>query len=224
MSKIHGTIKVVIADDHEIFRDGMRIMLQKQADIHLVGEAGDGRELIEQVKSLQPDIVISDVKMPRMDGAAATRHLVEHYPHIGIIALTMFDEEDLIIDMLEAGARGYLLKNADKHEIVDAIKSVYDQQPYYCRHTSHKLAEMVARSKFNPHRQHIKPEFNERELEIIRHICDGLTSKQIGEKIFLSVRTVEGLRMKILEKMEVKNTAGIIIYAIKNNLYTPEKI
>ena len=224
MSKIHGNIKVVIADDHEIFRDGMRIMLQKQSDIQLVGEAGDGRELIEQVKSLQPDIVISDVKMPRMDGAAATRHLVEHYPHVGIIALTMFDEEDLIIDMLEAGAKGYLLKNADKNEIVDAIKSVYDQQPYYCRHTSHKLAEMVAKSKFNPHRNHVKPEFNERELEIIRFICDGLTSKQIGERIFLSVRTVEGLRMKILEKMDVKNTAGIIIYAIKNNLYTPEKI
>lgn len=224
MSKIHGNIKVVIADDHEIFRDGMRIMLQKQPDIQLVGEAGDGRELIEQVKSLQPDIVISDVKMPRMDGAAATRHLVEHYPHVGIIALTMFDEEDLIIDMLEAGAKGYLLKNADKNEIVDAIKSVYEQQPYYCRHTSHKLAEMVAKSKFNPHRNHIKPEFNERELEIVRFICDGLTSKQIGEKIFLSVRTVEGLRMKILEKMDVKNTAGIIIYAIKNNLYVPEKI
>ena len=224
MSTIHGTINVVIADDHEIFRDGMRIMLQKQPDIQLVGEAGDGRELIEQVKKLQPDIVISDVKMPRMDGAAATRHLTEHYPHIGIIALTMFDEEDLIIDMLEAGAKGYLLKNADKNEIVDAIKSVYDQQPYYCRHTSNKLAELVAKSKFNPHRQLQKPEFNEREQEIIRYICDGLTSKQIGERIFLSVRTVEGIRMKILEKMEVKNTAGIIIYAIRNNLYTPEGI
>jgi DNA-binding NarL/FixJ family response regulator len=222
--KLLGNIKVVIADDHEIFRDGLRIMLQKQPDIELVAEASDGKELIEQVKNLQPDIVISDVKMPRMDGAAATRHLVEHYPHIGIIALTMFDEEDLIIDMLEAGAKGYLLKNADKHEIVEAIKSVYDQQPYYCRHTSHKLAEMVAKSKFNPHKQATRPDFNERELEIIRFICSGLTSKQIGEKIFLSVRTVEGLRMKILEKMDVKNTAGIIIYAIRNHLYSPEKI
>ncbi len=89
-------------------------MLQKQQDILLVAEAANGKELIEQVKSQEPDIVISDVKMPVMDGAAATRHLAEHYPHIGIIALTMFDEEDLIIDMLEAGARGYLLKNADK--------------------------------------------------------------------------------------------------------------
>jgi DNA-binding NarL/FixJ family response regulator len=219
--KAYGNIKVIIADDHEIFRDGLRVMLQKQPDIELVGEAGDGRELIEQVKMQQPDIVISDVKMPRMDGAAATRHMAEHYPHVGIIALTMFDEEDLIIEMLEAGAKGYLLKNADKHEIVEAIKSVYGQQPYYCRHTSNKLAQMVAKSKFNPYKQQAKPEFNDRELEIIRDICGGLTSKQIAEKIFLSVRTVEGLRMKIMEKMDVKNTAGIIIYAIKHNLYAP---
>jgi two-component system, NarL family, response regulator NreC len=217
--KILGNIKVAIADDHEIFRDGLRAMLQKQQDILLVAEAANGKELIEQVKAHEPDIVISDVKMPLMDGAAATRHLSENYPHIGIIALTMFDEEDLIIDMLEAGARGYLLKNADKHEIVDAIKSVYQQQPYYCRHTSNRLAQMVAKSKFNPYKQKQRPDFNEREIDIIGDICNGFTSKQIAEKIFLSVRTVEGLRLKIMEKMEVKNTAGIIIYAIKNNLY-----
>lgn len=219
-----GNIKVIIADDHEIFRDGLRVMLQKQPDITLVAEAADGRELIEQVKKQLPDIVISDVKMPRMDGAAATRHLVEHYPHIGIIALTMFDEEDLIIDMLEAGAKGYLLKNADKQEIVEAVKSVYNQEPYYCRHTSNKLAQMVAKSKFNPYKQKSRPEFNERELEIITDICNGLTSKQIAEKIFLSVRTVEGLRLKIMEKMGVKNTAGIIIYAIKHHLFTPGNV
>lgn len=222
--KILGNIKVAIADDHEIFRDGLRAMLQKQQDILLVAEAANGKELIEQVKAHEPDIVISDVKMPLMDGAAATRHLSENYPHIGIIALTMFDEEDLIIDMLEAGARGYLLKNADKHEIVEAIKSVYQQQPYYCRHTSNRLAQMVAKSKFNPYKQKQKPDFNEREIDIIGDICNGFTSKQIAEKIFLSVRTVEGLRLKIMEKMEVKNTAGIIIYAIKNNLYSTGNI
>ncbi len=222
--KTYGNIKVAIADDHEIFRDGLRAMLQKQPDILMVAEAANGKDLIEQVKLQEPDIVISDVKMPVMDGAAATRHLTEHYPHIGIIALTMFDEEDLIIDMLEAGARGYLLKNADKNEIVEAIKSVYQQQPYYCRHTSNKLAQMVAKSKFNPYKQKQKPDFNEREIDIIADICNGLTSKQIAEKIFLSVRTVEGLRLKIMEKMEVKNTAGIIIYAIKHNLYKPGNI
>jgi DNA-binding NarL/FixJ family response regulator len=218
-----GAIKVIIADDHEIFRDGLKLMLQKQPDIDLLAEAEDGKELIEKTITLQPDVVITDVKMPRMDGASATRYLTEHHPEIGIIALTMFDEEEQIIEMLEAGAKGYLLKNADKEEIRDAVKSVYEQTPYYCKHTSHRLAQMVAKSKFNPYRHKVKPEFTEREKEIITYICDGITNKEIAEKIFLSVRTVEGLRMKILEKMNVRNTAGIIIYAIKNGLYQAGK-
>jgi DNA-binding NarL/FixJ family response regulator len=219
--EMNGTIKVIIADDHEIFRDGLRLMLQKQSEIDLLGEAEDGKELIELIKHLQPDVVITDIKMPRMDGVTAAKHIAEHYPTIGIIALSMFDEEDLIIDMLEAGATGYLLKNADKQEMVDAIKSVYNNDSYYCQHTSHKLAQLVAKSKFNPYKEHIKPVFAEREREIIACICEGLTNKEIASKIFLSVRTIEGLRMKILEKMNVKNAAGIIIYAIKNDLYTP---
>lgn len=221
--KLHGTIKVIIADDHEIFRDGLKLMLQKQPDIQLLAEAEDGKELIEKTEQLKPDVVITDVKMPRMDGASATRYLTEHHPDIGIIALTMFDEEEQIIEMLESGAKGYLLKNADKNEIKEAIQSVYDQTPYYCKHTSHRLAQLVAKSKFNPYRQKPKLEFTDREKEIITYICEGITNKEIAEKIFLSVRTVEGLRMKIMEKMNVKNTAGIIIYAIKNGHYSAGK-
>ncbi len=216
-----AAIKIVIADDHEIFRDGLKLMLQKQSDIIVAGEAADGKELIELVKKTLPDVIITDVKMPHLDGAAATKYLTEHYPTIGIIALTMFDEEDLIVDMLEAGAKGYLLKNADKTEIIEAVHTVANNQPHYCRLTSHKLASMVAKSKFNWQLKKEKPEFNEREQEIIRYICEGLTNKEIGEKIFLSVRTVEGLRLKIIEKMNVKNTAGIIVYAIREHLYTP---
>jgi DNA-binding NarL/FixJ family response regulator len=214
-------IKVVIADDHEIFRDGLKLMLQRQADITVIAEACDGRELIAMVKQTLPDVIITDVKMPHLDGVAATKHLTEHYPSIGIIALTMFDEEDLIVDMLEAGAKGYLLKNADKNEIIEAVHTVANDEPHYCRLTSQKLASMVAKSKFNLNQKKEKPDFNEREKEIIAYICDGLTNKEIGEKIFLSVRTIEGLRLKIVEKMNVKNTAGIIVYAIREHLYTP---
>ena len=214
-------IKIVIADDHEIFRDGLKLMLQRQTDIIVAGEAADGKELIELVKHTLPDVIITDVKMPQLDGVAATKYLTEHYPSIGIIALTMFDEEDLIVDMLEAGAKGYLLKNADKTEIIEAVHTVANNEPHYCRLTSQKLAGMVAKSKFNWYLKKEKPEFNEREQEIILYICEGLTNKEIGEKIFLSVRTVEGLRLKIIEKMNVKNTAGIIVYAIREHLYTP---
>jgi DNA-binding NarL/FixJ family response regulator len=215
-------IKIVIADDHEIFRDGLKLMLQRQPDIVVAGEAADGKELIDLVKHTLPDVIITDVKMPHLDGVAAAKYLTEHYPSIGIIALTMFDEEDLIVDMLEAGAKGYLLKNADKTEIIEAVHTVASNEPHYCRLTSQKLASMVAKSKFNWHLKKEKPEFNEREQEIIRYICEGLTNKEIGEKIFLSVRTVEGLRLKIIEKMNVKNTAGIIVYAIREHLYTPQ--
>jgi DNA-binding NarL/FixJ family response regulator len=214
-------IKVVIADDHEIFRDGLKLMLQKQPDITVIAEACDGRELIAMVKQTLPDVIITDVKMPHLDGVAATKHLTEHYPSIGIIALTMFDEEDLIVDMLEAGAKGYLLKNADKNEIIEAVHTVANDEPHYCRLTSQKLASMVAKSKFNLQGKKEKAVFNEREQEIIRYICEGLTNKEIGEKVFLSVRTIEGLRLKIVEKMNVKNTAGIIVYAIREHLYTP---
>jgi DNA-binding NarL/FixJ family response regulator len=216
-------IKVVIADDHEIFRDGLKLMLQKQTDIDVIAEACDGRELIAMVKQTLPDVIITDVKMPHLDGVAATKHLTEHYPSIGIIALTMFDEEDLIVDMLEAGAKGYLLKNADKTEIIEAVHTVANNEPHYCRLTSQKLASMVAKSKFNLNQKKEKPDFSEREKEIIAYICDGLTNKEIGEKIFLSVRTIEGLRLKIIEKMNVKNTAGIIVYAIREHLYTPSQ-
>jgi DNA-binding NarL/FixJ family response regulator len=214
-------IKVVIADDHEIFRDGLKLMLQRQPDIDVIAEACDGRELIAMVKQTLPDVIITDVKMPHLDGVAATKHLTEHYPSIGIIALTMFDEEDLIVDMLEAGAKGYLLKNADKNEIIEAVHTVANDEPHYCRLTSQKLASMVAKSKFNLQGKKEKAVFNEREQEIIRYICEGLTNKEIGEKVFLSVRTIEGLRLKIVEKMNVKNTAGIIVYAIREHLYTP---
>src|SRR5215213_2604658 len=132
MSNHYLPIRVVLADDHEIFRDGFRVMLKKQDSVELIGEAGNGEELLEQVQELQPDIVITDIKMPKLDGINATKILAKKYPHIGVIALSMFDEENLIIDMLEAGAKGYLLKNAHKNEIIAAVESVFKNQIYYC--------------------------------------------------------------------------------------------
>lgn len=221
MTKTLGNIRIVMADDHEIFRDGFRLMISRQEDIELLGDAADGKELIELVKEHKPHVVITDVKMPKMDGIEATKLLLKDYPEIGVIGLSMFDEEDLIIDMLEAGARGYLLKNADKHEVADAIRTVYQEEPYYCKHTSARLAQMIAKSKFNPNKKSKKVEFNDRELEIIRRICQELTNKEIADQLFLSIRTVEGYRLKIQEKMGVKNSIGLVIYAIRNNLYKP---
>jgi DNA-binding NarL/FixJ family response regulator len=211
-------IRIVMADDHEIFRDGFRLMLTKFPDIQLIGEAENGKDLVDMVKELQPDVVITDIKMPIMDGIEAAKKMVELFPDIGIIGLSMFDEDDLIVDMLEAGAKGYLIKNAGKEQITEAIRTVYEHNPYYCKTTSHKLTNMIAKSRFNPYRKTEKVEFTEREKEIIGLICKEMTNKEISDKLFLSIRTVEGHRLKILEKMNVKNTVGLVVYALKHGI------
>lgn len=213
-------IKLLIADDHEIFRDGFKLMLTKYPFIILNGEAENGSQLIELAKKNVPDVIITDIKMPVMDGIEATKKIIELFPSIGIIGLSMFDEDDLIIDMLEAGAKGYLLKNAGKEQIIEAIKTVYNDDPYYCKNTSRKLTQMIASSKFNPYKKQAIVDFSDREIEIIELICKEQTNKEIADKLFLSVRTVEGHRLKILEKMSVKNTVGLVVYAIKKGIVT----
>jgi len=216
-------IRLVIADDHEIFRDGLALMLSRQPNIALVGQAGNGRELLELLDTVEADVIMTDLKMPLMDGISATRALLQKNASSKIIALSMFDEEELIVEMLEAGAKGYLLKNADKQEIIEAITCVYDDNIFYCKQTSARLASMIVRSRFNPSRE-VPPTFTEREIEIIRLICQQNTAQQIGDKIFLSKRTVEGHRTRILEKMNVKNTAGVVVFALKHNLIKEEEI
>jgi DNA-binding NarL/FixJ family response regulator len=221
---MRSSIRLIIADDHEIFRDGLALMLSKQQDIELIGQAEHGKQLVALVTELQPDVIMTDVKMPVMDGIEATRFLLSKFPDLQIIALSMFDEENLIVDMLEAGAKGYLLKNADKQEILDAIQSVYDGKPYYCHHTTSKLASLISKSKFNPYKKKESLSFTGREKEIIRLICQQFTAQEIADKLFLSKRTVEGHRTKILEKMNVKNTAGVVIYALRHKLVAEEEV
>lgn len=217
--KIYSGIRLVIADDHEIFREGFNSMLKKQKEIELVGEAENGAELIELAGSLQPDVIVTDIKMPVTDGIEATKVIKEKYPSIHIIALTMFDDEDLIIEMLEAGADGYLIKNAHKTEIIEAVKTVYKGQPYYCNHTSNKLAQLIARSKFNPSDKTTKPDLTSKETEIMRLICSGLSNKEMAAQLNLSVRTIESHRENIYEKTGTHNTAGIVVYSIRNEIY-----
>jgi DNA-binding NarL/FixJ family response regulator len=219
MQKNIYPIHIVIADDHELFRDGFKVMAAKFPEVQLIGEASNGKELIALVEEKHPEVVLTDIKMPVMDGIEATKLLMAQYPSVHIIALSMFDEENLIIDMLEAGARGYLLKNAGKEDIIEAIKAVDQERTYYCKQTSAKLLELIASSRFNPHKKMQKPEFSERETSIIQLICDQKSNKEIADILTLSIRTIEGYREKIQEKMKVQNTAGIVVFAIKNGIY-----
>lgn len=157
-----------------------------------------------------------------MDGIAATRIICQKYPATRVIALSMFDDDEQIIDMLEASAKGYLLKNARKQEIIDAVNAVYSDGNYYCRLTSQKLAALVAKNRTSLVKE--KAVFTSREMEILLLICKQLTAQQIAHQIFLSRRTVEGHRTKILEKMNVKNAADVVIYALMHNLVSEKDL
>lgn len=217
----YAPVNIILADDHEIFRDGFHSLLKNQSVINLIAEAANGQQLISLTAGRRPDVILTDIRMPVMDGIQATRIIAAEYPQVGIIALSMFNDDKLIIDMLEAGAKGYLLKNAHKTEILDAIITVAAGKPYYCKATDIRLAQMIANSSFNPNEPAHKPIFSEKEKEIITLICRQYINKEISRALNLSIRTIEGYRERILQKTNARNTAGIVVYAIKHNLYTP---
>lgn len=214
-------IRLIIADDHEVYRDGLKTLLQKTKDrqLEVIGEASNGKELISMAETLKPDVVLTDIMMPLMDGIEATAHITQHMPDVRVIALSMFNQDNLILDMIHAGAKGYLIKNANKDEIIEAIDSVFKNQPYYCRSTSLKLARLIATSQLGNAIAKTKVTFSEKEIAVIRMICEEKSTKEISDKLFLSSRTVEEYRIKVRDKMGVKTMAGIVIYAIKNDLF-----
>jgi DNA-binding NarL/FixJ family response regulator len=214
-------LKIVIADDQEIFLGGLRLLLQESREIEIVGEAANGIQLIYLVKELAPQVVVTDIEMPEMGGVEATRKLKALYPQLGIIALTAHLEDWLVVDMLTAGARGYLLKHSTKEELLTGIKAVEAGGFYFCNATSLKLAKMIANSSVNVFHEHEEEKFNSNELDIIKLICDQFSSKQIATELNLSPKTIENYRIKIFEKTGAKNVTGVVVYAIKHGLYKP---
>lgn len=210
---------IVIADDHEIFRDGLKLMLTPKNGVRVVGEADNGRKLVSLVRELEPQVVITDVQMPEMDGVEAARHIMVNNKNTNIITLSMFDEEQMVVDMFEVGALGYLLKNTDKKELLEAIESVKNGNPYFCASATKRLTRLLGISQCNPFKKTEEATFTDREKELIALVCQELTNKEIGEKMNISIRTVEGTRQRVIEKMKVKNTVGMVLYAMKMGLY-----
>lgn len=212
-------IKIVIADDHPMVAEGVHVLLEKQDDIEVVGEARDGRELVELVEEKRPDVAIVDIEMPKMNGAEATKEIKKRFEGVKVIAFTAFNEEHWIVDMMEAGANGYLLKTSDKEELAEAIRTVHEGNNYFCKATTFRLSKMIAESKSDAVRRMNRANLSEKEKEIVRLICEQFASKEIAGMTNLTHRTVEKYRDNIMEKTGAKNVVGIVIYAIRNGIF-----
>ena len=211
-------IKYIIADDHAIFRRGLQFVLSEDPQLELLAEAENGREVMELLKTLKPHVVILDLKMPEMDGVETTAQIRSHYPEVKILILTMSDEEGMILHLLEAGANGYLMKDADAAEIRQAIHSCHTEGQYFNNYTSNLLLRKLIAKDTPKAAPAAIPHFTEREHEVMRYLCEGCTAAEIGKRIFLSPRTVEGIKADLLEKTGSRNTAGLVLYAVKNGL------
>lgn len=213
-----GNITLTVADDHALFRKGLVSIIQGFKNIELKNEASNGQELIEKMRKNPTDVVLMDLKMPEVDGIEAINYLRSQFPEVKVIVLTMHDEESLIIHMIELGANAYLLKNAEPDEVEQAIHQVAREGFYFNDHTLRVMHNgLVNKNKLRPNLDK-KVELNERELKIISLICKEFTTAEIADKMFLSARTIEGYRKKLLNKVGAKNTAGLVIYAMKNEL------
>ena len=208
-------IKVVIVDDHTLFRDGLKLILSNSEGIHVVGEAADGKGFINQVDSFEDVTVLMDIEMPVMNGIETARLAVERNPAIKIIALTMFEEYEYYYQRIEAGAKGFLLKNSEMDEVIQAIKEVNKGGNYFSKELLLTIVQNMSELKSS----HNKTDnLSEREIEVLHLICKGFSNQEIADKLFLSKRTVDKHRANILEKTGSRNTASMVMYAIKNKI------
>jgi len=213
-----STIKIAIADDYKIFRDGLIVGLSADENLEVMLEADNGEDLLKALESSKPDVILMDLKMPIMDGMEATKEVRKRYPDIKILVVTMYEDDKFIIHMMENGANGYLLKNTEPDEIRKSIYSVHENG-YYFNDVVNKalLKKLVLKNNLKPSfNQNV--ELTEREMEVLKLICEEKTAAEIAKEIFLSPRSVEGIRQRLIEKVGVRNTAGLVMFAVKNNI------
>lgn len=213
-------IKLAIADDHDFLRDGLKLLFGREDDIELVGDVKNGLEIVELVQSKPVDVVVMDIDMPLMNGIEATRTITIQNPSTKIVALSFHSDYHPIMDMLQAGASGYVVKGAGKDELLEAVRLAHIGENYYCRTTAKELMNRVLAGNFKPYEQFkVQKEFSSTEIEVMIKICEELTSKQIAHALDMNLRTVEGIRSRIMQKLNVKSNIGVVIYAIQNGIY-----
>lgn len=212
-------IKIAIADDHHVVRAGVRALLEQVDDFEIVLEAINGKDLIEKLPHKPVDVILLDIDMPEMTGIQTLQYLRERNNKTKIIILTLHDEDRFIIHLMELGANGYLIKDSEPEELEKAIRHLQTNDIYFNDFVSRillrkaTLRPQVKTSIFN-----FKTDLSDREVEVLYYICEGMTNQQIGDVLHLSSRTIEGHRVKIMEKLNVKNTAALVAYAIKRHI------
>jgi len=215
-----NNIRIALADDHSLFRKGMGRLVADIPGMEVVFEAGDGEELWQYLNAAEekPDVILMDLDMPKLNGIAATALIRKHLPAIKIIVLTVHDEEHFIVRLVEQGADGYLFKNAEVAEVEKAIRDVATNGFYL---NEKMIAAIRKGSALKNKKASFSPavHLTDRELEVLRLICNELTAAEIAAQLFLSVRTVDGHRQHLLDKTGARNTAGLVIYAVKNRLF-----
>jgi DNA-binding NarL/FixJ family response regulator len=211
-------IKIAIADDYKIYRDGLKVGLLADDNLEVIAEADNGEDLMKLLETNSPDIIIMDLKMPIMDGMEATKAVRKKYPAIKVLVVTMYEDDKFIIHLMENGANGYLLKNAEPDEIRKSLYALHENG-YYFNDLVNKalLKKLVLKNNLKPSfNQNI--ELTEREQEVLKLICEEKTAAEIGKEIFLSPRSVEGIRQRLIEKVGVRNSAGLVMFAVKNGI------
>ena len=210
-------IQVLIADDHAFYREGIRTMLNTVADIEIIGEATTGEETIAAAVKLLPDVILMDIKMPGLNGIEATRRILNTCPNLGVLMVTMFEDDDFVFAAMRAGARGYLLKDADRDELVRAVKAVSRGEaifsPMIARRLIHYFAALPSRASALAF-----PELTDREREILRLIAQGYSNMEIADKLVLSLKTVQNHVSTIYGKLQVADRAQAILRAQKAGL------
>lgn len=210
-------IKILLVDDHPIVRAGIKASLLEQEHFEVIGEAANGVEAIEKVKKFLPDIVLMDISMPQMSGLEATKVLRDTLPKVKVIALTMHDNKDYIVEIIRLGARGYVLKDSAPSDLARAIESVYSNDAFFSPALSQIVLNEYVKQAVRIEKSLI-PELSEREREVLALIADGHSNKQIADQLYVSVRTVETHREHIMKKLDIHSAAGLTKYAIENGI------
>lgn len=208
-------INIAVVDDHDLFREGLMLVLRQISGFHILFDASDGESFLEKLNGNVPDVVLMDFNMPRMDGATATARALLLYPDLKVIALTMFSDHLHYAQMIQAGVRGFMLKSGNKQELRHAISEVFTGNSYF---SPEILNKTVLREIQDDKTQNL----TSRELEILGLVCSGLTSTEIANRLSISVKTVEGHRANIFQKAKVRNTTELLLWTIRNNYLTIE--